>query len=183
MIARIIPILLILIAIGLFFGYIHPTYTGNVAALRAEIGSYDAALLAAAEFAEKENELLAEQSAIPTEGMERVEAFLPDGVDNVQLILDLNALAARSGLTLSDFDTSDPTAGESGGDRLDLSSDSPVDSIDLSVSAIGEYSSFRTFLKGVELSLRPMDLVELTIGDSPTGVYDYDMTFRIYWLR
>lgn len=184
MISRLIPVVLFLIAIGLFFSYINPTYTGNIAALRAEIQGYDAALAAAKNFNAKEAELIAERGRIPAEGLARVEAFLPDGVDNVQLILDLNALASRSGITLSNFDTTVSAAGNSqGGDQLALTAEGPIESVDLSVSAMGNYASFKSFLKGTEWSLRPLDLTSLTIDDSKTGVYTFSMTFRIYWLR
>lgn len=185
MTSRIIPILFILIAVGLFFGYINPTYTGKIAELDAEIAGYENALAAADRFAEKESELLLQREGIPTEGLARIEAFLPDGVDNVQLILDLNSLASRSGLQLSDFDIAAVEEGESrpGQDKLSLESDGPSESLDIAVSAVGSYASFKTFLEASEWSLRPMDLIDLTIQDSQTGVYNYDMVFRIYWLR
>ncbi len=179
---RILPVVLILIAVGIFFGYVNPEYTGPVAVLRSEIQGYDSALAAAREFKEKESELMAQRASLPEDGVARVEAFLPDSVDNVQLILDLNALAQRSGITLSNFDISESQQ-EQEGDRILLESESPVESLDLSVSATGNYASFKTFLAGAELSLRPLDLVDLTIADSATGVYSYTMTFRIYWLR
>lgn len=183
MIGRLIPILLILIAIGLFFGYVNPTYSGHVAELKGEIRSYDDALKAAQAFSDKEDQILAERGQIPTEGLVRLESFLPDGVDNVQLILDLNALAGRSGLTLSDFDVAASSLGGGSSDRLPLEAEGPVESLDLTLSATGTYASFKTFLTGVEWSLRPLDLVELDIDDSATGVYTYRMKFRLYWLR
>ncbi len=182
MISRIIPIVLILIAIGLFFGYVNPTYTQSILPLRAEIAGYDSALAAAKEFTAKESELEAQKAALNPEEENRIETFLPDDVDNVQLILDLNALASRSGISLSNFDTKEVTPSQ-GGDHLPLSSDSPVDSLDITVSGIGTYQSFKTFLMAAEQSLRPLDLIDLTVEVSPTGVYTYDMTFRIYWLR
>lgn len=180
---RILPVVIVFIAIGLFFGYVHPTYTGTIADLRTEIKSYDAALRAAQEYSKKEAQLVNQKNAIPVDGLMRVEAFLPDGVDNVQLILDLNSLAARSGVTLSDFDitTFEKTAQNQGG-RFSLESDSLVESLELSVSAVGTYDSFKKFLQGTETSLRSLDLVELSVVDSPTGVYEYEIKFRIYWL-
>lgn len=179
---RLLPAVFILIAIGLFFGYVNPTYTGPVAALREDIQSYDSALAAAREFKQKEQELIARRSQILPEDTARVEAFLPDSVDNVQLILDLNALAERSGITLSNFDVATGRE-EQENDQVMLESESPVSELDLSLSATGSYAAFKSFLLGTELSLRPLDLVELNISDSPTGVYTYEMTYRIYWLR
>lgn len=182
MITRIIPILLGMVAIGIFLGYVNPTYTGSIATMRAEIEGYDNALVAAAAFKEKEEEVKQAREAIPAEARQRIESFLPDGVDNVQLILDLNALADRSGVRLSDFDIRD-TEGGANVARAGIESEGGVESLDIAVSGLGSYSAFRTFLDGVEWSLRPMDLIDISIEDSDTGVYSYTMIFRIYWLR
>lgn len=187
MMSRLIPIIGILIAIGLFAGYIHPTYTGAVAAQRAQVKSYDTALAAADAFSEKESELLAEKAALSEADLARLSSFLPDGVDNVQLILDLDALANRTGVNLSNFDVTatDENQMTSGltGNRLPLTNSRPAESLTLSVSATGTYGAFRAFLDGVEHSLRLLDLIGLQVNDSATGVYTYDMVFRIYWLR
>jgi len=182
MISRITPVVLLLIAIGVFFSYTNPTYSKNVQTLRAEIYGYDAALRAASEYADKEGRIAEEQAGLPEGELARLETFLPDGVDNVQLILDLDALADRTGITLSEFDVESPEQADPNS-ALQLESDSPIESLDIGVTAIGPYASFKTFLAATERSLRPLDLVNLDIEDSETGVYTYSMTFRIYWLR
>lgn len=194
--ARIAPILAILIALAVTLVYTRPTWSGPIAELGNRIDSYDAALAAADRFADKEAELTRARAAIPPESLARLEAFLPDGVDNVQLILDLDALAARSGVTLSDFDIKglEETTGTADGaaaaplssmpsGRSVLSDSSPIDSVELTMTATGSYGAFRRFLAGMEQSLRPMDVISLAVDESDTGVYSYDMTVRIYWLR
>ncbi len=186
MITRILPALVLLIAIGLFFGYISPTYATKIEPLQGQIKQYNSTLAAAADFQKKEAQLAADRNAIPADAIARLETYLPDGVDNVQLILDLNALAAKSGVQLSNFDikTDTTTSSDGAAGQLPLDANNQkVDSLDLTVKAVGTYGAFRTFLNGVEQSLRPMDLVQLDIENSPTGVYNYDMTFRIYWLH
>ena len=182
---RILPVIAILIAIGLFLGYINPTRTGPMAATKAQIASYESALEAAEHFKDRESELVVAQANIPSDGLARLAAFLPDGVDNVQIILDLNTLAARSGMTLSDFNTGsgDRAPGASDDPTASLESDGPIDSLEITVSATGTYASFRNFVDGIESSLRMLDIVAVSVDDSATGVYTYDMTIRLYWLR
>ncbi len=186
--SRFLPIIGFLIAIGLFFGYIDPTYKNSITALKAEIKNYDNALEAAERFKTKESELLAARGAINPEQLKRLEAFLPDGVDNVQLILNLDALAARSGMRLANYNTSAPStpAGNEGtqpNGTLILRTEQSVDSIELTMTGTGTYAAFRTFLAGIEGSLRPLDLVALDVKSAKTGVYTYNMTLRLYWLR
>ncbi|MDB5195435.1 MAG: hypothetical protein JWO84_619 [Parcubacteria group bacterium] len=182
------PIVLILLALGIFVGYINPTYTGKILPLQAQIKQYNSTLAAANDFNKKEAELATARNAIPADAISHLQAYLPDGVDNVQLILDLNALAAKSGVLLSNFDIKSSASTNSGVDQsagalpLDPSA-KPTDAIDVSVAATATYGAFRTFLDGVERSLRPMDVVQMTLNDSTTGVYTYNLTFRIYWLH
>lgn len=206
--SRIIPLLLVVGAVGLFIGYTQPAFSGSVASLKEEIRGFDTALLAAEQFRQKQAQLTQQRAALSQEQLARLEAFLPDSVDNVQLIVDLNSLAARSGVQLSQFDIAESSGGTdsassattaqapqavmpgagaapltSANTALALRSSEPTDSLELSVSATGSYASFRTFLAGVEQSLRPLDVIELSVQDSDTGVYTYDITFRLYWLR
>ncbi len=197
--SKALPIVLLLIAGGIFAGYVHPTVTKDIAAARAEVKKYDAALTAAARYEQKQTQLATEQQALPTDGIERLEQYLPDNVDNVQLILDLDGLASRSGLTITNFNTTEsvtspkasadaaangevPPAPSASGQVLSVDPSKPYESLDLSITASGSYAQMRMFLDGVESSLRPLDLIQLQITDSPTGVYKYQMTFRLYWL-
>lgn len=197
--SRLIPIVIIIGAIGLFIGYTQPTYSNEVTEIRAEIRDLDTALKAAKQFKEKELQLTQERSSIAPEQLARLESFLPDSVDNVQLIVDMNSLAARSGMQLSDFDIvggkqDDTATAQQPGNAIApqqmptapgfvLGPAETTESLELSVSAIGSYAAFRTFLDGIEKSLRPLDIVELSVQDSATGIYTYDITFRLYWLR
>lgn len=187
--SRALPVILICLSIGIFFLYISPTYKNSIIPLQQEIKKSDSALAAAADFNEKQAQIATERAAIPADAVEKLQKYLPDGVDNVQMILDLNALAARSGVTLSRFGIKEnsqvATNGsiDTGGDILNNTKGKGTDSLDLSVTATGTYGAFRTFLYGIEHSLRPLDVTQIIINDSKTGVYSYDMTLRIYWLR
>lgn len=184
---RIIPILALVFALALFFGYINPTYQGSISQKNAQIKGYQSALDASKRFAAKEAQLATASAAIPADGLARLGSFLPDGVNNVQLILDLNALAARSGLTLSNFsiDTSaaDAATANNNAQPLALTANKPVDSLDISVQATGTYAAFRTFMRGIEQSLRPLDITSVSVASAANGVYVYDVSMRIYWLH
>ncbi len=182
---RLLPFVFILAAIGLFFAYISPAYSGVIATTNANIATDKSALDAAAAFTKKENELIAQRDALDPTNVQRLMSFMPDGVNNIQLIVDLNALAARSGVTLSAFDIAAPTntsAAAAAGDSS-LPSTKLTNSLNASVSATGTYGNFESFLIATEQSLRPMDITHLSITPASTGLYTYSVTFRIYWLN
>jgi hypothetical protein len=184
---RIFALIFVLIAFGLFFGYIQPTWAGDITTTRSQIDSYDSALVAASRFSANEAALEEKRNQIPGDKVARLNAFLPDSVDNVQLILDLNALATRSGVTISDFTTGETPNGGAGDSQSSegavAGGASSIDSLTLSVKAEGSYDAFRAFLSGIERSLRPLDVEVINISDSDTGVYSYDITLKFYWLH
>ncbi|MBI4065666.1 hypothetical protein HY412_00530 [Candidatus Kaiserbacteria bacterium] len=183
---RIPPLVAFIVAVGIFFIYVNPTWSGAISAAKASIASDDKALLAAGEYAAQQNELASARNDIDPTDLARLSTFLPDSVDNVGLILDLNALAARSGLSLSNIDVVKNEAGSSARTSigaLPAAGTSPVGSIDLSLSAVGTYAAFRAFLDGVEKSARLLDVTDIVVKGSDNGLYSYKMTLRLYWLR
>lgn len=183
---RIIPSIALLIALGIFFVYVDPTWSGAIADTKSAIALDDEALAAAQLYTEQQNSLATSRNAIDPAYLTRLSTFLPDSVDNVGLILDLNALAARSGLSLSNVDVVSNATGvakASVNQGLLAAGMSPVGSIDLTLSAIGTYPALQAFLVGVERSARLLDIRDIVVKGSDTGVYNYQMALRLYWLR
>lgn len=183
---RVLPIFALLVAGGMFFGYVNPTWSGSIAAAKTSIALDDQALAAASQYAAQQDTLAAARDAIDPADLARLDVFLPDSVDNVGLILDLNALAARSGLELTSIDVlSNTSSGASAASQqgLPAAGASPTGSIDLSLSATGTYASLESFLVGVERSARLLQVRDVVVKGSDTGVYTYQMALRLFWLR
>lgn len=180
-----LPFLSLVAAGGMFFGYINPTWTGKIAQTKIAIANDDQALAAAKAYTERQNELAAQQGAIDPAKLEQLAKFLPDSVDNVGIILDLNALGARSGVSLSNIDVAPLplSSSDSQGTGAISTGAGPVGSVDLTLSATGTFASFRNFLRGIEQSQRLLDVRSVIVSGSGTGVYTYQMIIRLYWLR
>lgn len=178
-----------MVAMGIIFVYVGPTWNGSIATTKAAISADDDALSTAQAFAEQEAELTMEQNNILPENLKRLSVFLPDSVDNVRLILDLNSLAAKSSVSLSNIDVSSNRANGKNNTNttsignLPTSASNPIDSADLSLTVVGTYSSFQEFLAGIERSARLLNVREISVDGSDTGVYKYEMKIRFYWLH
>lgn len=179
---HILPIIGLLLAILIVVGYINPTWKGDIKNRKAAIAADDQALAAADEFQKKENSLAQKKNAIDSTALGQLNTFLPDTVDNVQMILDLDALAARTGMTLSNVDVSNDVPSSASGASQSAPAD-PVGSINLRLSASGTYAAFINFLDGVEHSRRLLDVKSLSVKGTDTGVYNYGMVITLYWLR
>ena len=187
--SRALPPFAILISIGIVFAYVMPLWSGSIAQTRDAIANDDQALAAAAAYTLQQNKLATEKNAISRADLKRLETFLPSSVDNVGLILDLNALAARSSLSLSNIDVANkasensPNGGTPVGGAVNTAASNPVGSVDLTLSAVGTYSALQNFLTGVERSGRLLDVHDLSVKGSNNGTYVYQMTVSLYWLR
>lgn len=183
--SRVLPLIALAAAAAMFFAYVSPTWSGPLAVAKDAIALDDDALASAEEYAVQQNTLSAARAAIDPEILERLANLLPDSVDNVGLILDVNALAARSGLSLANIDVAAADGGAKSGapGALPTGVANPVGSINLSLTALGTFSAFQTFISGIERSARLLDIQDIGVKGSDTGVYAYQITLRLYWLR
>jgi hypothetical protein len=178
---------------GLFFFYTKPAYDG-VRLRQAEIQQYDQALNKAAELQRLKQQLLSKYNAFNPTDVDRLHKLLPDHVDNVRLVLDLDTLASQYGFALQNVVINAPgtgTAGaDSGAEQVSIGPNRQTyDSLTLKFATSGTYPKFVEFINALEGSLRLVDVVNLTL-DADAGapidgepIYRFDITLRTYWLK
>lgn len=187
MIRTVIASIALLSAAGVFFSYTKPTYDASGAA-RAEIAQYDAALTKAAELQKLKQTLLTRFNTFNPAEIERLKKMLPDHIDNVRLILDLDNLAGANGLALQNVVVSTPS-GEGQAQTAAgaiSSSKQGYDSVTLAFTTVASYETFLKFLSDLQTSLRIVDLVSLRLTPNGSGgsqLYTFDITLRTYWLK
>lgn len=188
-------VLALAIAGAVFIIYTQPAY-GSVKSLQARIGEYNAALDKARELQELKRSLLARYNTFSTEQLDRLTKMLPDHVDNVRLVLDLDAMATRYGMAVQNVVISKKeivskettVIGAIGEQKL------KYDSLTLEFSTEGTYTSFAQFIQDLESSLRIVELNAFSIEQAqiardadeaaPTEpVYRFDISLRTYWLK
>jgi len=199
---NIISAVLVAAAIGIFFMYTKPTYD-SVQAQQVSSAQYDDALAKAAQLQSIKQSLLSKYNSLDPATLARLNVMLPNHVDNIGLILDLDSVASRYGLPLENVDVSSPdtaqtSSGGSGTGSI-TSQNKPVQSIQIGAGSnpyqqitikfqtSGSYPTFLQFITALESSLRIVDLVSLNISRSSTvggvGQYTYDVTLRTYWIQ
>ena len=169
--------------------YTQPTYD-KVQAMNRQIGQYNEALQKASELQTIKQSLLSRYNTFSPSDVDRLHKLLPDHVDNVRLILDIDSLAGKHGMTLQNVAVSSAQSTQSEQTAVGSisSSKQKYDSLTLKFATQGTYDTFRRFLADLEASLRIVDLVSLSIartGESATGgqLYTYNITLRTYWLK
>lgn len=178
---NIISIILIVLAIALFALFTNPRYVG-VRELSVEQQRFDDALDRSKELVALRDALLSKYNSIKTEDLERIDTMLPDSIDTVRLIIDINTLASRYGMSLTNISIGLPDEAQADGALGPSSED--FGRLSLSFTVLSSYDRFRAFTADLERSLRLVDITSLSFGPAEaSGVTAYNVSFTTYWLK
>ncbi len=178
---NVFPTILILAALGMFIFFTNPEYQ-KVKALQSDIASYDSALGKSQLVLKKRGELQAKYAQFAASDLDALTKLLPDHVDNVQLILDVNGIARKHNMAISKIKIDQATP-QSAKDKVLGPSIKPYSSILVSFRTQATYADFVAFMKDIEQGLRLVDVVELSFKAGQKGINDYAVTVKTYWLK
>ncbi len=185
---------MLLVSVGTFAFYINPTYQ-EVQSLRAEKAEYDAALNNSKILQSIRGSLSDKYKSIDPNNIAKLSKLLPDNVDNIKLILEIQRIASTYGMTLQNvkFDTEQKptqTANQAGFVTSGAAQSGPkkdFGTFDLEFSTQGSYANFVSFLSDLERSLRIVDVksISFTSQNAQAGsdTYKYDFKITTYWFR
>ena len=193
------PLIGIAIAIGLFFVYIRPTFQ-EIKSIQDETAEYAQATEKAAELQGRISEPKNKQTAIPLTNIERLEALVPNHIDEVAVLIDLNTLAVAHRLTLADIKVAQqsattagsqqtqeqgipdvPVAASAGQDTVGKATTGDYHTLDMSFSVSGTYTDFRMFLQDIERSLVLMDVTKISFLRTEGGsTLSFKVGVRLY---
>jgi Tfp pilus assembly protein PilO len=191
-------IIALIIAGSIFVGYTMPTFD-KTKALKEQNGQFDAALGKAKELQTLKQSLLSRYNTFSSDDLTRLNKLLPDHVDNVRLVLDLDSLASRFGIAVQNVVISRPDA-EASNDKGALNNgtvlgqigqqSTPYNSMTLQFTTQTTYANFVAFMKELEASLRIVDITSLTIQPVPNSssanvepLYRFTIAVKTYWLK
>lgn len=179
----IIPLILIAAAVGLFALYTNPQYQ-QIKALQTQVSSFNDALDKANELKGIRDQLLSRRNTFATENVQKLEHILPDNVDNIRFIIDINNIASRRSLSLSNVSVGTVSDSKVARNALSVGqSGDPVGSASVSFSLTASYDDFLSFLQDLEHSLRIVDVQVLDFKPAAAGRYEISLTIRTYWLH
>ena len=178
------PIILILVSVGVFFVVIDPQKR-ELNALLEEKNKNQVTMQKATDLRTALGTLQAKYLKISEDDRKKLSQMLPDTVDNVRLILDINNIADKYGIELKGITISGGPADESKEVNRGSSNNSGqlYGTIQLTFSFSANYEIFKTFLKDLEDSLRLVDITDFSVGSSENDFYNYSITLNTYWLR
>ena len=184
---NITPLILIVLALGIYFTFTR-SKLDELKSIRAVNAQYQEAIDNSERLVKKRDEVRDTYNKISQDDRENLEKMLPDNVDNVRLIIDVNGVAARHGLALkgiktstSDDKNSSPKVTSQSGNTT--KSSNTYNTITLTFNVATNYQTFINFLRDLEASLRIMEISKITLDANDEGIYDYGVEIRTFWLK
>lgn len=179
-----LPIILIVLAVGIFFLFIDPQYE-KIQELRKQKKDNDNMLDLSRELQRKRDILQSSYNNIGIEERQELEKLLPDTVDNVRLILDINNVAEQYGILIQNIEISKDAASPEKKTNVSSSIDRTTDigTIRLGFSVTASYEVFMSFMKDLEETLRVVDIRALNIRQGQDSFMTYEVVIDTYWLR
>ena len=202
----IMPIILIVISVALFFTVTNPMYS-SIADSQAQLTSYNTALDTSKTLESQRDALTAKYNSFDPNNLAKLEKLLPDNVNNIRLILEIEQIASPYGMALSDvkYDSTNSTsvttgttggaaAVQGGSPAKKQSSDYGIFNLEFSIT--GTYDNFINFTKDLQSNLRIVDISSISFSSDTTSAtsgtgsktnapetYKYDFKIQTYWLK
>lgn len=185
------PIIFFLASIGIFFMYVDPNYKGRadfiesdyntygIKQLQIEKVQYDNTANNSNKVTEKRDSLIEKKNSILTEDQDKLQKLLPDNIDNVKLILEVNDIAEKRSLTIRNIAIGGNTkkTEEIGPDN------SAYGTVSLKFSVLSSYDNFLNFLDDLENNLRLVDITDISFNSTDNGFYEFSFSLNTYWLK
>lgn len=181
----IIPIVSLVATIWIFFQYIDPNYAA-MKAKNEEKATYEQVLASANEAIRAKEDRVSKFNNLDQNDLEKLHVLLPDSVDPVRLIIEIDNLAKAEGMVVKDIHAEAVSPKETVKNDNNLNNLKPEDalgSLKLNFSVQGTYAHFQSFLVSLEKNLRLIDVSSASIKPVKENVYQFDFGVKTYWLK
>ncbi len=151
----------------------------SIAELKADEAVYRDAFSKMREIELTRTGLAARYNTVSEKDRVRLGKLLPDTIDSVRLILDIENVARMHGLKLRSVSASVESS-SAGGSRQ--TAEQIYQPTTFSFNAIGPYENFVPFLSDLEASVRLSDVTGANFESKDSAEYVYGITLRTYIL-
>ncbi|MCX6712401.1 MAG: type 4a pilus biogenesis protein PilO [Candidatus Vogelbacteria bacterium] len=150
--------------------------------LLTEKASYNKTLADIGRIKTKLIDLQKTQSSISQTDLDKLNKFIPSHIDNVNLIIDVNNIAAKQGMTIKNVRVGGAT-NSVGVTDSNLASPNGILPATMSFSVSGNYQTLLGFLDDLANSLRVVDPVSLSFAVDEKGLNQYNFEIKTYWVK
>jgi len=191
------PLSLLLIAGLLFFIVVNPI-RAEVSQLKLDVATYNTALDNSKELQKTRDRLVDIYKNISQGDKDRLSHFLPNTVNNIRFILEIERIASLHNMPLENIKfkaQEDPIEAPKGSSGTVVASSAtskvlPYGVFPVEFTTTGTYDAFSNFLKDIEHNLRLVDIKSVSFsvpapqpGATNLNSYTYLLKVETYWLK
>ena len=182
------PIISVVISITIFFAFAKPLFT-DVRMLQETNRRIQNQITKKNDLENTVSKLLAIKNAHNPADIERLNALVPESIDEVKVLTDLDALARALKLLLVNVSISKSVSSQVAGKgdtvsaktaQASTGSDFNFVTTDISFGIIGTYEQFKAFLGDLERSLVLMEVTHISFSAGEGILQQYELTVRTY---
>src|SRR3989344_4078716 len=170
------PLLIIGLALVSFFYFTTPILD-TINDFKAERLKLSVALDNATKLKDKQKELLDIGNVIDPIDIANLKQLLPNNIDNVRLIIDINNIAQKRGLIVRNPSIiSDASTNQSQSEVAVRNLTPDKSSVVISFSVSASYDILKMFLGDLDRSLRIVDIDSVAFSSNDKNLYDYKIS-------
>ena len=173
MVKQLLGVLLLLVGVGAAYLFAVPTLA-SVDEMRKDIETLNDLIVKTEQLNAVGAEVIERYQSVTSSDLDRVSRLVPDQIDNVKLILEIQQLAEKYGLSVQQIDAADAGVRTVAGQTLNR--------VSFTAEMLGFYGDFVDFVEQLELSQRIIDPTSLDFQalESENG-YVYNLSLDTYW--
>lgn len=179
-----VPIILIISSVGLFFTYLSPGYE-TLKAFEFQESRLDDALQQFQKVLLKKEELTRQYVSFLQSDLDGVKLIVPGKIDTVQTIITLDKLAQDNKLFVESFGVPS-TEQKSNGRTVSSGETNEYGIATFRITLIGSYENVKKFLYQAERSIALMDVAEFIVEvdeeAEQANSYTFSIALNTYWL-
>lgn len=171
----------IVMALTVGYAFVYPSFS-EISTLNEQKTKLEASLTMANEIENKKNQLLATLENLPAGERKNIETVLPDSLNLVKLVADIDAIGAKRGISIDKISSREGAG--TPGEAIGAAESSPTyQSAIVGFTFTSDYQNFRSFMDELEKSMRILDIKSVKITPGLKGTYVYTLEFETYWLK
>ena len=172
----------LLLAVAIAYAFAYPSWQ-EVSLLFEEKQQYGDSLAMVGQIENKKNEMLSQFNNISTEDRKDIDTILPDSMDFVKLVSQIDSVAAQYNISIDNISSKE--IGSSSGNSVEEGqiNQKKYESGVISFSFDSSYEKFNAFVGDLEKSLRVLDIKSLRIDPEERGTHSFDVEFEVHWLK
>lgn len=173
MIKHVIGIVLLLVGAGAVYLFALPGLE-DARAMQESVGVLESLISKTEELNSVGSAVIERYQTVEDRDLRRVNALVPDKIDNVKLILEIQKLAERFGLSVQRIDVSGTGVKDYAGQVINI--------VSFDAEILGFYNDFVDFMEELELSERIIDPSSISFQalDSESG-FSFNLSVDTYW--